>query len=449
MKKNLFMIGYLGSPVLLSALIYSQNFNKYGTLLSLFSLFLGVSAFVWIQWQFIIASRPKWLERKIGMDFLLRFHGIMALLIIFSGFFHGQIKEMYFRESFMTQLGSLALLVMGGTSAISILFMVTTKFHHIPILSKVLKPFRNSKLLSYENLRKLHNFMFVVMLLSVVHVLMSLKTEQNVIVLSAYMLPFLLGLMHYIYHKLIKNWMLIEKPLKVVGFKKYEGMNNQNVWRLQMSSEQPISYKPGQFGYFRFYNKGKYEEHPFSLLSAPQDEHLEVAMKSLGDFTKNIEKDMFKHEIYMDGPYGNFTFKHHSKEKKLVFIAAGIGITPMLSMLKDLVNEQSSQEIILIWQLKDLDEAYFLGEITEMAKILKGLKIFMYLSQNENLPLNTNAVTYVKGRVNLEVLFSNDSNKMDSGYYICGPAMFMEASKKSLLELRIKRSRIHIEKFSF
>lgn len=448
MKKKLFLLIYLISPLTLTYMMAVLNPGLYGSMKSITALLLGMTAYTWLGWQFIFSSRPKWLEKVLGLDFLLRLHGIMALFIILFGFLHGQIKESMYPESFTTQIGSFSIILMIVISIFSVLIMVQTKLHHLPWIKKIHDFLKNKHILTYESTKKLHNLFVVVMLLVVMHVLLAIKSQNSFMIFSIIMMPFLLAISHYMYHKVVKPWINSGLTLKAVSLKIHEISGGQEIFEVKLKSNQSLQYAPGQFAYFKFKKGASYEEHPFTISSAPQDKEIGITFKTLGDFTKAVNTSILAHPIYIDGPYGMFSYKAHPNEKSLVMLAAGIGITPMLSMIKSLQYEASEMPVHLIWQLRYSSDAFAQNELNDLLSTMHNFRVTIYLSKENELTESYSGIHYKNGKADLTEIIKHQE-KHDTGYYICGPGSYMDACKKNLIKHKISTKHIHMEKFSF
>ncbi|OAY84176.1 Respiratory burst oxidase, partial [Ananas comosus] len=129
---------------------------------------------------------------------------------------------------------------------------------------------------------------------------------------------------------------------KVLEAKVYPG----KILSLKMKKPAGFRYRSGMFMFLRCPQISKFEWHPFSLTSAPDDEHLSMHIRSLGDWSYQMYSIFQKAlvsgtsdlpKICIDGPYGAAS-QDHSKYEILLLIGLGIGATPFISILKDIAN---------------------------------------------------------------------------------------------------------------
>ncbi|KAF7110626.1 hypothetical protein CFC21_110710 [Triticum aestivum] len=118
------------------------------------------------------------------------------------------------------------------------------------------------------------------------------------------------------------------------------------VLSLKMTKPPGFRYQSGMYVFVQCPQVSKFEWHPFSLTSAPDDDYLSIHIRSLGDWSYHVY-DMF-HEalrcsnldlpkVSIDGPYGAAS-QDHSKYEIILLIGLGIGATPFISVLKDIAN---------------------------------------------------------------------------------------------------------------
>ncbi|KAG6408643.1 hypothetical protein SASPL_131661 [Salvia splendens] len=132
--------------------------------------------------------------------------------------------------------------------------------------------------------------------------------------------------------------------------------------------------------------------HPFSVSSSPLDgeNHLAVLIKVLGDWTQKLEQRISekdsKLKVSVEGPYGHES-AYHLKYENLILVAGGIGISPFLAMLSDILQRMNDGKpclptnVLIVWAVKQTDELPLLQTVVGM--------------DNFNLSLNLEIQTYV------------------------------------------------------
>jgi len=112
-----------------------------------------------------------------------------------------------------------------------------------------------------------------------------------------------------------------------------------------------ISYIPGQFAYVSFSTeKLTNEAHPFTLSSTPsRPGTLQFTIRMSGDWTKKLKTLQPGVSAFVQGPFGRFSHLYTQPNRPLILIAVGIGITPMLSMLRYLADQNDRRDITLLW----------------------------------------------------------------------------------------------------
>jgi len=97
-----------------------------------------------------------------------------------------------------------------------------------------------------------------------------------------------------------------------------------------------FKFMPGQFAWFVFgRSPHAITQHPFSFSSSAEREGLEIAVKALGDFSSRIHELEPGIPVYVDGPHGVFSIDE-DEGPGFGFIAGGVGVTGLLSMLRTL-----------------------------------------------------------------------------------------------------------------
>lgn len=445
MMKHLIKATYFFSPFVLLVMIFMNQPTKYTNLTYLLPMIFGVFSYTWLLWQFVLSARPKLIERYFGLDQLYRFHGTVALVSVGMVFIHKSLIEMIFSESTMTQLGSFAFFLFISVSALSLLFMSTKLLKRLPILHKIVEPLKAIKTFSYERIKLLHNLTLIGLILMQIHVLLTSSSRQSPLIFTTYMLYFFIAVGFYLYHKVLKPWLLEDRKYWVSSIIQ----ETPDTWTIILTPEkgESLHYAPGQFGFFRISSEGvQGEEHPFTISSSPIDRtHLSITVKALGDYTKKIHLLKIGDTVTVDGPYGKFTYMDDHRESSTVLIAGGVGITPFLSMLQHMKHADSQRRVLLIWAVRkkeDLIQYHIFQDIQNQ------MPNFTFI------PIVSNDETWSgeKGMLDpsrIKMLTENfHSQNQQTGYFICGPLGFMQMTIESLQKLGISKKQIHYEQFT-
>jgi predicted ferric reductase len=203
-------------------------------------------------------------------------------------------------------------------------------------------------------------------------------------------------------------------------------------------------FRPGQFAWIRIGSTPLgFEEHPFTIASAPRRSGaIEFTIKQLGDFSSAVGDVAVGDRVWVDGPHGAFSPDHH-KSRGLVLIAGGVGITPMISVLRSLAQRRDRREHLLFVSARALDELLFREEITELAGKLR-LRIVELLSEPHD------GWTGATGHLTADVLAAHlPANRERLDYFLCGSPPMVAAVIAALRGVGVAAHRIHTEKFDF
>ncbi|MBI5886979.1 MAG: FAD/NAD(P)-binding protein [Deltaproteobacteria bacterium] len=138
-----------------------------------------------------------------------------------------------------------------------------------------------------------------------------------------------------------------------------------------------LNYLPGQF-----YMVGLpgYGEAPFSVASPlGASEGLELCIRAVGNLTNAIHRVPKGGRLWIRGPFGTGFDAASMKGRDVVFIAGGIGIVPMRSLIKTIVGNPGYGRLSLIYGTKSPDDLLFSGEMTEWSKA--GLRAFVTIDK--------------------------------------------------------------------
>lgn len=198
-------------------------------------------------------------------------------------------------------------------------------------------------------------------------------------------------------------------------------------------------FRPGQFLHLALDDYTPDAQWPesrvFSIASSPsaRREGLEVTLSVKGDFTRKIFQTLEKGaECWLKLPYGEFLFPEN---EHLTLIAGGVGITPYLSLLKQMLVDKSEQAVALYYGIRSADHYLFSELLNECAGTLPGFKKNMYC-EDGSVPGET-------GLLDIETIFENAPD--DSVFYLSGPPLMIDAFKKQLSVFGVEPQRIRVD----
>lgn len=195
-----------------------------------------------------------------------------------------------------------------------------------------------------------------------------------------------------------------------------------------------MEFTPGQFAYISFESDAvDAEAHPFSFSNANDSPYLRFTIKSLGDDTTNMRNLKQGVKAFVEGPYGQFSFKSLSR-KRQVWIAGGIGITPFLSMARSFSGAEQ-YDIHFFYGTDTLESAVFLQEFMDITR---------------HLPANFRTTVVSKdisGFVTVSLLKKSLGDLRDFDYMVCGPPTMMRSLREQLILEGVPDDHIAMEVF--
>ena len=213
-------------------------------------------------------------------------------------------------------------------------------------------------------------------------------------------------------------------------------------------AERPLAFQPGQYAAIS-YKRGGRVSHArcFSIVSSPTDQHqLQFSMRLRGRFTTSLSRLQQGDLVEVNGPFGGFIFDA-SRDKKAVFIAGGIGITPFMSMIRYLSVLQDDNDVTLLYSCATQDDVPFGDELLAIHEAHPNLKIIFVVGSGPTDRLPVKQVT--TGRITPELLDSvTDKSYADCRFFICGPPVFMKAMYGILTKQGAPKGNVLTEAFT-
>lgn len=206
------------------------------------------------------------------------------------------------------------------------------------------------------------------------------------------------------------------------------------------------------------FNAGQYMEwtlgypHPdsrgnrryFTLASSPTENNLRIGVKFYPQSSsyKKALRNSVGSIMVASGLAGEFTLPK-DENKKLVFLAGGIGVTPFRSMVKYLLDTNQSRDVVLFYSNNTKEEIVY-QDIFAEAQRRFGLKVVYTLTDLNHIPPGWNGET---GYINEQIIKTEVADFKERFFYLSGPHSMVNAFEKVLKGIGVPSSQIKTDFF--
>jgi predicted ferric reductase len=399
---------------------------------------LGYVGFAIMALELALISRVKPAASAFGLDVLQQFHkeiGMTAFLLVAA---HPLLLVLAgYPWRILLPVSGVPWSVILGTVA----FLLVALLIGLSVFRKKLK-------IPYEIWQVTHGLLTIALIFAAaIHIVGVGRYAQMtpMRILWAIYLLLLIGL--FLYYRLIKPLQLMRQPWQVVENRAELG--DSRTLRLQ-----PIGHKgwPGGFeaGQFAWLNLGtspfNFEQHPISMSSngdaAAETREVAFTIKNLGNWSGTVVPNVrVGQRIWLDGPYGVFTLDRE-QGPGYVFLAGGVGITPLRSMLVTMAERGDVRPVVLFYGARHEADLTFREELLALQKQMNLKVVYVLEEPLDGWPGET-------GRISAEILRKHVPPKQYRRwqYFICGPTPMMNAMEQILPEIGVPAEQIHTERF--
>ena len=393
---------------------------------------LGILATVFALTQFLLMGRILWIERPFGLDHLAsyhRFNGFAAISLIllhplfviagyaFSG--HANFFKTYRDVLQHYSYASWALL-----AEILFILVVATSIY---IVRRKLK---------FENWYSVHLLVYAAIVLVFFH--------QFAIGGSFIGHPLARSYWYAVYAFVGINVLFFRFSLPSLNLLRFQFRVSRVVAETPTTTSVYIRGRnlkawpaqPGQFVLIRLLNR-KYgaQEHPFSLSAIPANNEFRLTIRQSGDYTNSIVDLKPGPFALVSGPFGRFTSALAVTDKRL-FIAGGVGITPIRCLIKEAVDQ--GKDSTLLYANRTPGDVVFDDELSALDK----LRVVNVYSDPPK------GFKGAKGYITTGLIQRSVPDFKDRDIYLCGPPPMMAGIIDDLLAAGLPPEQLHYERFS-
>ncbi len=184
---------------------------------------------------------------------------------------------------------------------------------------------------------------------------------------------------------------------------------------------------------------------PYSISSAPnQRGYYEITIRRVPEGLVSgffLDKVKPGDVIQTSGPQGFFYYNPVIHEKKVICIAGGSGITPFMSMIREVVECGLDREIRLIYGNRSVDDIIFHQELTRISEHFDNIS---YIPVLEMPPEDYSGK---QGFITDDIIREVTGNTRDKTFFLCGPSAMYDFCLPELEKLEIPRKRLKKEMY--
>lgn len=396
---------------------------------------LGMLAFSIILVEFVLSGRFKRISNGIGMDVTMRFHQVMARSALVFALVHpflygGGTPAGGPRPWDPTRQLTVTTDIVALSSGIAAFVLLPSL-----VLFSVYRTHLDYK---YETWRLMHGLGAVLIAgLLLHHTIDAGRYGSQPAMMWVWLVLTGLAVCSLIYVYAIVPFLEKSRAWQVARVLQL----TPKQWEVTLSPTRGagLQFNAGQFAWLNI-GHGPYSlhENPFSISSAPADgPSVSFMIKELGDFTRTIGQIAPGTVAYVDGAYGSLSVEGRT-EPGVALIAGGIGIAPLLSILRQMRLTDDPRAVRIVYGNKTADQIACRQE-------LDAEDTHYVLSEP---PDGWTGATGLVGPELLDAVFTEEELRTWV-FVICGPARMMEVVEDHLIDRGTPSHRILTERFDY
>ncbi|GAB4371755.1 MAG: ferredoxin reductase family protein [Kiloniellaceae bacterium] len=399
----------------------------------------GMLAFALILVEFVLSGRFAVVSGRIGMDVTMRMHQLLARSALVLALLHPFLYRTDFARTPPWDPTRQTVL----TDDFTALASGVAAFVLLPAFV-LLSIGRDRIGYSYEAWRWLHGLgALLIAGLLLHHTLEAGRYSADPVLAGVWAVLFAIAVLSLVNIYLVKPLLQRRRAWTVAGVRRVA----LRTWELTLKPDghPGLAYEAGQFVWLNVGNSSfSLRENPFSISSAPAaGPELQFVIKELGDFTRSLGSIRPGTRAYIDGPHGNLVVSGRG-EPGIALFAGGVGIAPLLGILRQLRLEGDRRPSLLVYGNRVAEQIVYGEELETLARD-HGTRVVHVVSEPPE---------GWQGRVGLadaalvrEVCAAPEMTAWL--YVLCGPPAMMEAVEDCLIELGVPARQILSERFTY
>jgi predicted ferric reductase len=428
--------GWLGAHVLIAAaplaLCATQLKPGRGFVVDL-SVALGFLALSVLGLQFALAARFSRSSAPFGIDVVLSYHRQISFLAVMAAFGHPVLLFLA-DDRYRALLDLLHLPLRAQFAWLSVAALGSLMVTSI---------WRRALRLSYRVWHVLHSALGVVIVLAALgHAFLVDYYFSLPLIRGVWIVYTAAFLWLAVWVRLVKPLRLSLRPWRVTELWPEPGGSLTVSLEPVFRHAREFSFRAGQFAWILpGRNPFTPTYHPFSISSsASSASRVEFTIKRVGEFTGSVRQLRVGDRVYLDGPHGSFTLESHPG-MGYVFVAAGVGVTPFLSMLATLADQGDQRPVWLFLGNRSEDQITGIRQLVRLQNRLN-LRVVHVISRPSE------QWNGERGRVDADLLDRHlPLARRSLQYFICARGEMVRSVETDLRGLNVSSNNIHSEQF--
>jgi ferredoxin-NADP reductase len=209
---------------------------------------------------------------------------------------------------------------------------------------------------------------------------------------------------------------------------------------LRCLEERP-SFIAGQYITLKLPDVLPSEGKAYSIASAPHEDLVRITVKTMGTFSTAINNLKENDEVTTSAPYG-FFYPEPEEQTPLVLVIGGIGITPAMSIIKDLAHKGDARPVHLFYSNQSEETAVFMDELAELQSTHQPLSVTHFITRSEPTRPEHQA-----GRLSAPRILELTTSLPDPEFFLCGSIKFVRDLYKDLKTHGVATESLYTEGF--
>lgn len=318
-----------------------------------------------------------------------------------------------------------------------------------------------------RNWKRLHRLAYLIAALGVLHYTMSVKSDVSIPILYGTVLAGLLltRVGHSYWFSERKSRLPTHKerqPMPGAKRRFWQGAlrvvsvddetPSVKTFRLVSldGSDLPFTFEAGQYLSLEVQVGGELLRRRYTISSSPNEtQYCEITVKRepLGRVSAYLHDHVAPDDVLQVwAPAGRFVFDRNTSDG-VVLLGAGVGITPLMSILRDLCDCKWGGTVYFLYVTKTFDEIIFRRELERIEDRFPNLRLVISLTQSSRNHGAPGTWDGERGRFDQEKLSRYLPGERNTPVYLCGPEQMMRETIASLIDLGVASDNIHQETF--